>query len=133
MGFAVTPAVFERIVEEAIAGIPARFRQRMQNLIIAVEPWGPQRDLLGLYEGRPLTERSLSDGFNVPDRIRIFQKPHEEMARNLAQLEQIVGDTVWHEVGHFFGLDEFQIARVEARRHRLRALRGRSRAYNTKR
>jgi predicted Zn-dependent protease with MMP-like domain len=102
-------------------------------LIIAVEPWGPQRDLLGLYEGRPLTERSLSDGFSAPDRIRIFQKPHEEMARNLTQLEQIVSDTVWHEVGHFFGLDEFQIARVEARRNRLRALRGRSKAYNTRR
>ena len=133
MGVAVSREEFEQIVERAIAGIPARFRVRMENLSVAVEAWGPGRDLLGLYEGRPLTERSVSDGFAPPDRIRIFQKPHQEMARSRAELEQIVADTVWHEVGHYFGLNEFEIARVEARRQRLRVLRGRAKAYNTRR
>jgi predicted Zn-dependent protease with MMP-like domain len=55
------------------------------------------------------------------------------MARSREELEQIIADTVWHEVGHYFGLNEFEIARVEARRQRLRALRGRARAYNQKR
>ncbi len=100
---------------------------------MSVEGWGPGRDLLGLYEGRPLTERSVSDGFAPPDRIRIFQKAHEEMARSRNELEQTVADTVWHEVGHYFGLNEFEIARVEARRGRLRALRGRAKTYNTRR
>ena len=122
---------FEQMVERALAGIPGRFRSRMENLYVVVEAWGPSRDLLGLYEGRPLTERSVSDGFGQPDRIRVFQRAHEEMARSRSELEQIVADTVWHEVGHYFGLDEFAIARVEARRQRLRALRGR--AYNQSR
>jgi len=133
VGVAVSREEFEQIVERAIAGIPARFRVRMENLSVSVEAWGPGRDLLGLYEGQPLTERSVSDGFAPPDRIRIFQKPHQEMARSRAELEQIVADTVWHEVGHYFGLNEFEIARVEARRQRLRVLRGRAKAYNTRR
>jgi predicted Zn-dependent protease with MMP-like domain len=133
MSVTVSREEFEAMVERAIAGIPGRFRNRMENLFFAVEAWGPGRDLLGLYEGRPLTERSVSDPFGLPDRIRIFQKPHEEMARSREELEQIVADTVWHEVGHYFGLNEFEIARVEARRQRLRALRGRARAYNQRR
>lgn len=133
MSVTVSREEFEAMVERAIAGIPGRFRSRMENLFFAVEAWGPGRDLLGLYEGRPLTERSVSDPFGLPDRIRIFQKPHEEMARSREELEQIVADTVWHEVGHYFGLNEFEIARVEARRQRLRALRGRARAYNQRR
>ena len=133
MSVAVSREEFEAMVERAIAGIPGRFRSRMENLLFAVEAWGPGRDLLGLYEGRPLTERSVSDPFGLPDRIRIFQRPHEEMARSREELEQIVADTVWHEVGHYFGLNEFEIARVEARRQRLRALRGRARAYNQRR
>ncbi len=133
MSVTVSREEFEQIVERAIAGIPGKFRSRMENLYFAVEAWGPERDLLGLYEGRPLTERSVSDPFGQPDRIRVFQKPHEEMARSREELEQIVADTVWHEVGHYFGLNEFEIARVEARRQRLRALRGLGRAYNQKR
>lgn len=133
MSVTVSREEFEQIVERAIAGIPGKFRSRMENLYFAVEAWGPGRDLLGLYEGRPLTERSVSDPFGQPDRIRVFQKPHEEMARSREDLEQIVADTVWHEVGHYFGLNEFEIARVEARRQRLRALRSLGRAYNQKR
>ena len=120
----LAPKAFDQIVERAVAAIPVRFRARMQNLAIVVQPTGPSPDLLGLYEGRPLTERSFSDaGLDGPDRIRIFQRAHEEVASNRADLERIVTDTVWHEVGHYFGLSEREIHAAEARRERLRPLR----------
>lgn len=128
----MTAADFEEIVERAIAKIPGRFRRRMNNLLIMVETNPPEPDLLGLYEGRPLTERSTMDSPGLPDRIRIFQRPHERMAQNRAHLEQMVFDTVWHEVGHYFGLSESEIHRIEARRERLRVLKGR-RDYNVRR
>jgi predicted Zn-dependent protease with MMP-like domain len=115
---------FDNLVEKGIAAIPARFRSRMRNIVIVVEPYGPSSDLLGLYEGRPATERSTSSpGFEEPDRVRIFQRAHERMAHSRAQLERMVADTVWHEIGHFFGLSEAEIHAVEQRRERLRRLR----------
>jgi predicted Zn-dependent protease with MMP-like domain len=65
--------------------------------------------LLGLYEGRPLTHRSVSDGFAMPDRITIFQGPHERLARSPEHLEKMVAETVWHEVAHYFGMDEARV------------------------
>lgn len=124
MPLRIAPKAFDAIVERAVASIPMRFRARMRNLVIAVQPVGPSPDLLGLYEGRPETERSFGDvSPEGPDRIRIFQRPHEEMARNAADLERIVTDTVWHEVGHYFGLSEREIHAAEDRRERLRPLR----------
>ena len=126
----LAPKAFDAIVERAVAALPARFRVRMRNLVIVVQPSGPSPDLLGLYEGRPLTERSLGDSSpDGPDRIRIFQLPHEEMARNAAHLERIVTDTVWHEVGHYFGLSEREIHAAEERRERLRPLRRAARQH----
>lgn len=104
---------FDRIVERGLASIGPRFRRRMQNVIMVVEPEPPQPGLLGLYEGRPLTERSVSEAFAVPDRITIYQGPHERMARSLRELERIVEDTVWHEVAHYFGMNERQVERAE--------------------
>ena len=118
----VTAVEFDAIVERGLARIDARFRARMRNLILVVEPEPPQSGLLGLYQGRPLTERSVSEGFAVPDRITIYQGPHERMARSLRELERIVEDTVWHEVAHYFGMNERQVERAErvrdARRRR---------------
>lgn len=120
----LAPKAFDAIVERAVAAIPERFRVRMRNLVIVVQPVGPSPDLLGLYEGRPVTERSLGDPMpEGPDRIRIFQRPHEEMARSAAHLERIVTDTVWHEIGHYFGLSEREIHAAEERRDRLRPFR----------
>ena len=113
---------FDRIVERGLARIDPRFRRRMRNVIMVVEAEPPQPGLLGLYQGRPLTERSVSDPFSVPDRITIYQGPHERMARGLRELESIVEDTVWHEVAHYFGMNERQVERAErvreARRRR---------------
>jgi predicted Zn-dependent protease with MMP-like domain len=72
--------------------------------------------LLGLYEGRPLTSRSVFDSFSMPDRITIFQGPHERMARDPVHLAKLVQDTVWHEVAHYFGMNELQVRAAERRR-----------------
>lgn len=114
----MSPRKFDALVEQALNAIPARFRRRLHNVAFFVEQEPPQPGLLGLYEGRPYTERSVSDGFTFPDRITIFQGPHERLARNRAELEQLLRDTVWHEVAHYFGLDERRVRRAERRRRR---------------
>lgn len=121
-------AEFDRIVENALRKIPRRFRVLLDNTILVVEREPPQLNLLGLYQGCPRTERSVGDGFNLPDQITIYQGPHERLARTEAELEQLVSDTVWHEVAHFFGMSEVQVRRAERRRARLlgeRSARGR--------
>jgi predicted Zn-dependent protease with MMP-like domain len=123
---------FDRLVAEAWSRIPARFRRRMKNIAILVAD-EPSRDqltrgrvprggtLLGLYEGRPLTHRSVFESFAMPDRITIFQGPHERMARTPEYLATLVEDTVWHEVAHYFGMNERQVRAAESRRRsRLR-------------
>jgi predicted Zn-dependent protease with MMP-like domain len=110
------PAEFDQIVERALRRIPARFRKRLENVAIVVEQEPPRPGLLGLYQGVPLTERGVSDSFRMPDKITIFQGPHERSARDLAQLEQMVADTVWHEIAHYFGMDEARVRRAERRR-----------------
>ena len=123
----MTAHEFDRLVERACAKIPRRFRRRLANIAFLVEaepsvehlragkvPSGST--LLGLYRGRPLTVRSVADGFVMPDQIVIFQGPHERLARSPAHLEKLVEDTVWHEVAHYFGMDEPRVRRAERRR-----------------
>jgi predicted Zn-dependent protease with MMP-like domain len=125
------PAEFDRLVEAAFARIPSRFRKRMKNVAMIVEPEPseqqlasgrvpPGSTLLGLYEGRPLTTRSVFEGFSMPDRITIFQGPHERLAPNPEQCAKLVEDTVWHEVAHYFGMDERQVRAAERKRRALR-------------
>ena len=74
--------------------------------------------LLGLYEGRPLPFRSVSESFAMPDRITIFQGPIERMARSEAHLAKIVYETLWHEIAHYFGMDEARVRAAERRRRK---------------
>jgi predicted Zn-dependent protease with MMP-like domain len=115
----MSPEEFDALVEKAIRAIPARFRRRLENVSFVVEPEPPNPNLLGLYQGRPLTRRSVGDSFTLPDRITIFQGPHERLARNRLHLEKLLEDTVWHEVAHYFGMDERRVRQAEQRRTRL--------------
>lgn len=117
----MSPQEFDKLVEKAVRSIPARFRRRLDNVAFVVEREPPRPGLLGLYEGRPLPSRSVHDGFTMPDRITIFQGPHERMARDGLHLERLLKDTVWHEVAHYFGMDEARVRRAERRRARLRS------------
>jgi predicted Zn-dependent protease with MMP-like domain len=123
----MTPNEFDQLVAAAYARIPARFRKRMKNIAMMVES-EPSRQqlargrvargstLLGLYEGRPLTTRSVFETFAMPDRITIFQGPHERLAQSPEHLAKLVEDTVWHEVAHYFGMNELQVRAAERKR-----------------
>ena len=92
------PREFDKLVDQAIEAIPSRFRKRLHNVAFVVEREPPSPNLLGLYQGRPLTVRSVGDSFAMPDRITIYQGPHERMARDRVHLLKLLEDTVWHEV-----------------------------------
>ena len=123
----MSPQDFDRLVATAYDRIPARFRRRMKNIAVMVESEpsreqlargrvGPGSTLLGLYEGRPLPVRSVFEPFAMPDRIVIFQGPHERLAQNPEHLARLVEETVWHEVAHYFGLNEHEVRAAERRR-----------------
>jgi predicted Zn-dependent protease with MMP-like domain len=115
---------FERLVAEALASIPRRFKKAMQNIAIVVEDEPsaelleemeiePPDTLLGLYQGTPLTERGWGHGNALPDRVLIFQGPHERDADDDDDLVVAIGETLIHEVGHYFGLSEEEIEEIE--------------------
>lgn len=127
----MAPEEFNRLVSAAYDRIPAQFRSRMENIAVIVEPEPGANQLarsrvargstlFGLYEGRPLTVRSVFDSFAMPDRIIIFQGPHERAAHSPEHLRKLVEDTIWHEVAHYFGMDEAQVRSAERARNRLR-------------
>ena len=115
---------FEELVAEALASIPRRFRDAMSNLAIVVEDEPdpalltemdvePGGTLLGLYQGIPLTERRWDYGNALPDRILLFQGPHEREADDEEDLVVAIGETLIHEIGHYFGLSEDEIEAIE--------------------
>lgn len=112
----MNPRDFDKLVDECMSIVPARFRRRLKNVVFVVEQEPPRPGLLGLYEGRPLPHRSVSEGFRMPDRITIFQGPHERLARDEADLRRLVEETIWHEVAHYFGMDENQVRTAERNR-----------------
>lgn len=121
----MTSRDFDQLVEECMAVVPRRFRAQLNNLVFVVEQEPPRPGLLGLYEGRPLIHRSVAEPYAMPDRITIYQGPHERSARSDAELRDLVRETIWHEVAHYFGMDERQVLQAERRRRqRLDRLRG---------
>ena len=122
----MTRAKFERLVAEAITLIPRRFRREMQNLALVVEDEPtdelleemeiePPDSLYGLYQGTPLPERSWAFGNSLPDRITIFQRPIEEDCEDEDEIRAVIGETLIHEVGHYFGMSEEEIEEIEER------------------
>jgi predicted Zn-dependent protease with MMP-like domain len=122
----VTREKFETLVAEAIKLIPQRFRREMRNIAVVVED-EPSADLLeemeieppdslyGLYQGTPLPERAWGYGNTLPDRVTIFQKPIEEDCEDDDDVRAVIGETLIHEVGHYFGLSEEEIEAIEER------------------
>ncbi len=123
--------VFEELVREAIDTLPGEFLALMENVEIVVQRWPTRRqlasvglksrhNLLGLYEGTPRTERGADYGFALPDKITIFQFPIESICSSLENIRQEIQDTVIHELGHHFGIDETRMAELEAERDERR-------------
>jgi predicted Zn-dependent protease with MMP-like domain len=114
---------FADLVREALSDIPDAFQRYLENVWVDVEPEpdaaacaaGDAEDpaeLLGLYHGTPLTERSVEDGLRFPDRIVLYQRNIEDMGRTRKRIIREIRKTVLHEVGHHFGLDEDDLAEL---------------------
>ena len=115
---------FERLVERALRKLPRRFRTRLENIAVVVEDWAdaetleevgiePPDTLYGLYRGTDLTRRDLQYGGVLPDVIAIYQGPIQEDCETVEEMEELVRDTVAHEVGHYFGLDDDRLSELE--------------------
>ena len=117
----MTRREFERIVEEAVQALPAAFREKIENVVFRVAESPNRRQskshdagsrepsLYGLYEGVPRTERSVEESFREPDRITIFKRAIERDHKSRPAMVKCIQETVLHEVGHYFGLDDSQL------------------------
>ena len=115
---------FEALVERALRTLPRRFKEKIANVAIVVEDWAdaetlreldiePPDTLYGLYRGIDLTHRDTSYGNVLPDTIHIYQGPIEEDCADAAEMAELVRDTVIHEIGHYFGLDDDTMEGIE--------------------
>jgi predicted Zn-dependent protease with MMP-like domain len=119
---------FEKLVQNSLRRLPRRFKQKLENISIEIED-RPSPDLLkdmgiesgtlfGLYQGVPLTERGWNYGNVLPDRIVIYQQPIEAAASSSEEIEEIVRDTVMHEIGHYFGFSDYELDEMEDEKRR---------------
>jgi predicted Zn-dependent protease with MMP-like domain len=122
---------FIKLVEEVLDALPVEFRKRIHNLAVLVEDRPPKRlsrrnrgsvpkagsgktdsVVLGIFQGVPATQRSVFDLSAGPERIVLYQKNIESVCSNEAEIRHEVRQTVLHELGHYFGLDEAQLKDV---------------------
>ena len=120
----MTHREFEALVERALRTLPRGFKEKIANVAIVVEDWAddetlrelgiePPDTLYGLYRGIDLTHRDTSYGNVLPDTIHIYQGPIEEDCTDAAEMAELVRDTVIHEIGHYFGLDDDTMEGIE--------------------
>ena len=109
----MSPEEFEDAVADALDEIPEDLARMMVNVVILVEeepPAGEAGDLLGLYEGTPLTERdSWWAAGALPDRITIFRGPTLRYCESREEAVEEVAVTVVHEIAHHFGIDDLRL------------------------
>ncbi len=116
MLFAVTPELFRKYVAKAINEIPEEFQEKMKDVEILVEDFPDletveslelesEWELLGLYVGVPMTEKSVFSVNVLPERIYLYRRPILAAAQNRNVVE-LIREVVIHEVGHHFGFDD---------------------------
>ncbi|WP_424511243.1 metallopeptidase family protein [Pseudonocardia endophytica] len=98
---------FDELVSDALDTIPAELTARMDNVVVLVEKRHPEEpELLGLYEGVALTERTHEYGGHLPDRITVYRDAVLEFCSDSDEVVDEVAITVVHEIAHHFGIDE---------------------------
>jgi predicted Zn-dependent protease with MMP-like domain len=99
---------FVELAADALDRLPAWVQERLDNVEVLVEDDPPeaQPDLLGLYEGIPLTDRGQYYAGVLPDRITLYRSTIERVAADEDELREVIRDTIVHEVGHFFGISD---------------------------
>jgi predicted Zn-dependent protease with MMP-like domain len=117
----LTDDAFEALVWQEIENLPELIKQRLENVVVIIEDmpsdeiqseYGDDK-LFGLYQGVPLTERSVTNIELDPDLIYIFKKNIESVCQTEAEIRDEIRTTVIHEVGHYFGLSEDQLEVLE--------------------
>jgi predicted Zn-dependent protease with MMP-like domain len=100
--------VFDSLVDDALAEVPEDLLSLIDNAVLLIEdePEGDEPELLGLYEGIPLTERDSWYSGVLPDRIFIFRGPTLRMCHSYDDVVDEVATTVVHEIAHHFGIDD---------------------------
>lgn len=99
---------FAALAEQALAGVPEELARLLDNVVLFVEddPPAGEPDLLGVYDGIPLTERDSTYGGALPDRIVVFRNPTLAICDTEADVVEEVNITVVHEIAHHFGIDD---------------------------
>ncbi len=117
---------FEKLVEEAVASLPQKFKKHLQNIAIIIEP-KPSREvyrktghsgfstILGLYHGVPFKHRGPFYGNLPPDVIVIYQEPIENVCHSEEGIKKKVKEVVIHEIAHYFGFDDDELKEIEER------------------
>ena len=120
----MTRRQFEALVERALRRLPRKLKDKLANIAVVVENWAddetlaemgiePPDTLYGLYRGVDLTNRDSNYGNVLPDTVTIYQGPIEEDCADEEEMAELVRDTVIHEIGHYFGLDDETMEHIE--------------------
>lgn len=125
VGSAPSASDIEAIARRALKQLPEPFASHLHDVVLQVEEFADDEtletmgieepfDLSGLYEGIPLTDKSVSHSGTLPDRIRLFRRPIlDEWSANDYSLERLVAHIVIHEVGHHFGFSDEDMHALE--------------------
>ena len=99
---------FEALVQAALDDVPAELAAIVDNCVVLVEDDPPpdEPDLLGVYDGTPLTERDQGYTMRLPDRITVFRKPTLDICESEEEVVDEIRITVVHEIAHHFGIDD---------------------------
>lgn len=119
----VSDEQFQQLINQALESLPGEHARNIRNIAILYEyePTPEQRQqlalrhdqtLFGLYEGVPLPTRGGQDRL-YPDKITIFKGPMERATNSIMELQEQIRHTLWHEIGHYYGLDHKRIADLE--------------------
>jgi predicted Zn-dependent protease with MMP-like domain len=117
---------FFQMAEAALAGLPDAFRPHVAELLLAIEDVADAEtlaemdiehpyDLTGLYQGRPLTEKSVEESGGLPDRVILYRLPIlVEWIETGERLDQLIRNVLIHEIGHHFGFSDEDMEAIEA-------------------
>lgn len=114
---------FDRLISEALVSLPGEHVKNIQNVAIVMQDWPTEEQrrqlqlrndqtLFGLYEGVPLTQRQGMPK-TLPDKITIFKGPITGSVEFESDLKEQIRHTLWHEIGHYYGLDHARIHELE--------------------
>ncbi len=127
LGAAPSAAEMEAIARRVLHGLPDPFAAHLKDVVLQVEEFADDEtlealgiedafELTGLYEGVPLTQKSVDQSGGLPDRIRLFRRPIlDEWTCGHDSLEHLIAHVLIHEAGHHFGFSDDDMHALEER------------------